>query len=1202
MKDLMSKLKTRYYFGELSWKGKTAVLLPIIALSLVVIFGGIRINYNLEQFLALVGLSGNAPQAVILVDEPIWFSNDKAPVARRIIDSPTGYAPFPVFFQGWQSEPRNEIVEYKWNFGDNSTGLVGFNSAHVFEQPGTYNITLTVKNRQGQTSQDVMMVTVLDRKDFVDAKGVVSKIYYVAPEGDDTYNGKCQVKSATSNCGPWKTAQRAFDKLQATTTESASLPETVPTKYNQYDSVLFKRGGSYSVSTVYPNKVEIDKLLFGAYDTGNKPVIQYDGTKTGGTIIRMGVGSGNVAFVDLNFKFKSTKAGVQLGGVLSGQGKNKNLLALRVIAEDLQSSFFGFGNPGTSNPTEQEAVTTGVFMIDNILKVNDEQYTQTAINSNSGTTGTFDATMLYGYMGNLALIGNTFDHSYNHLTYLTHLNKAVIVNNNFSRPAFGRDALRIDGGLINGKGTNNVYVADNNIMGWRDWPLGGGDNGGKVHNGNGAYNFQLINIGPNGNHDQAISHITFERNTLTNFLWGMKIADADNVIIRNNLFVSPLVADKDKRSSGVIVIGDRDWEWRPNQNITIAGNTFALTSLSHIAPYPTAIFYINPFNKNNNPSLATDSSAITEHQNITIANNLIYRPTNSSPIATAFAFKPSAVLVSQLHINGNLYNVLPATDDKMFSYYVWVNGKVSSTNYFDLKQWQDTYGFDLNSQATHSDISVSLFNSLPIFYSNEIGAPDLAGNLSQAESYKRMFKLKNSSSNPAIDTGVDVSAYLPFDFFGVGRPNGSLLEAGNYDVGFFELVKENKLPVADFTLSPATGTVPLLVNFDGSRSVDPDGSIRSYNWTFDDSSTGTGSTTSHTYQTAGSFQVKLEVDDGAGGKATAIKTVSIASVDTTKPITTAGPAGGTYDSAVTVSLSANEPAKIFACTGLGCQLIEIGLSPITFIIDVTKSLFYYAKDLAGNIETTQTQNYVIGGACTSNWSCDAWSTCSTSGVQTRICNDTSTNPCGSITAKTEIQSCGNSGGTGNGLAGSYYSGRQLSGTPLLRTDPNVNFNWGSGSAYSPLQTDDFSVRWEGAVNIPADGSYTFSITTDDGGRLWIDGNSVIDSWTTQRETKKSGTVNNLKAGLHALKMEYFDASAGAIARLAWSGGPTNMAESIIPSSNLFLSSTPVATSCTEKWSCGRWQRCNSGTATRTCTDVNACGTTAKEPSTTKNCR
>ena len=1187
MKDLLAKLNTRYHFGELSWKGKTVALFPIIALSLVVIFGGIKINYNLDQFLALVGISvsGNAPQAVILVDEPVWFANDKATVASRTVyESRTGYAPLPIFFQGWQSEPRNEIVEYQWNFGDNSAELTGFNSAHIFEKPGNYQVALTVKNRQGQTSQDTMTVTVLDRKDYVGPNGVSATTYYVAPEGDNTYNGKCQIKSDTDNCGPWQTAQRVFDNLQVT---------AVAGKYNPNDSVLFKRGGSYIFNKAYPANVSIDRLLFATYGAGDKPVIQYDSATTtpGGTLIRMGSGSGNVSFVDLAFKFKSLSSTAQFGGALQGVGKNRNLLALRVEAQDLQSQFFTFGKPTSTNPAVAEAINTGVFVIDSKFWVSDAQYNQTAINNNKGPNGTFDATMIYGYMGNLALIGNTFDHSYNHLTYLTHLNKAVIVNNNFSRPAFGRDALRIDGGLINGKGTNNVYVADNNIMGWRDLSLGGGDNGGKVHNGGGAYNYQLINIGPNGNHDQALSFITFERNTLTNFLWGMKIADADNVIIRNNLFVSP---NQEKRASGVIMIGDRDWEWRPVQNATITGNTFVIQSLSHVAPNPTAIFYINPFNKNNG------ISTTTEHQNITIANNLIYRPTNSSPIVTAFAFKPSLSLVSQLHLDGNLYNVLSATDDKIFSYYVWTNGAVSSTNYFDLKLWQDTYGFDLNSQASHSDLASSLFNSLPVFYSNAVGTPDLQTNINQAEGYKRMFRLKNDPANPAIDGGVDIGSYLSFDFDWVPRPNGSLTAIGNYDVGAFEITKENKPPVASFSLTSATGTPPLLVSFDGRASTDPDGQIKNFNWIFGDGASGTGSTTSHVYQSAGSYQVKLEVDDGAGGKATALDTLEITNADLTKPITSVSPAGGAYDGSVSVSLSANEPADIFACTGFGCQLVNKGLSPITFLIEASQSLFYYAKDLFGNTETTRSQDYVINTTCVSNWSCETWSACSTSGVQTRICNDTKA--CGSITAKTEIQSCGTGGGTGNGLAGSYFDNRQLSGTPLLRTDPNINFNWGSGSAYSPLLIDNFSVRWEGTINIPADGSYTFSITTDDGGRLWIDGNSVIDSWTTQRETKKSGTVNDLKAGLHALKMEYFDASAGAIAKLAWSGGPTNMAESIIPSSNLFLSGTPVATFCIEKWSCGRWQRCSNGTATRTCTDVNACGTTAKEPSTTKNCR
>ena len=72
---------------------------------------------------------------------------------------------------------------------------------------------------------------------------------------------------------------------------------------------------------------------------------------------------------------------------------------------------------------------------------------------------------------------------------------------------------------------------------------------------------------------------------------------------------------------------------------------------------------------------------------------------------------------------------------------------------------------------------------------------------------------------------------------------------------------------------PVTGNAPFAVNFNGTGSNDPDGSIASYAWTFGDGTQATGITASHTYSTAGSYTAKLTVTDNRG--ATAFATVGI---------------------------------------------------------------------------------------------------------------------------------------------------------------------------------------------------------------------------------------------------------------------------------------------------------------------------------------
>ena len=78
----------------------------------------------------------------------------------------------------------------------------------------------------------------------------------------------------------------------------------------------------------------------------------------------------------------------------------------------------------------------------------------------------------------------------------------------------------------------------------------------------------------------------------------------------------------------------------------------------------------------------------------------------------------------------------------------------------------------------------------------------------------------------------------------------------------------NQPPVAVASATPASGTVPLVVSFDGTGSHDPDGSVASYSWNFGDGATATGATASHTYQNAGTYSAVLTVADNLGATGT----------------------------------------------------------------------------------------------------------------------------------------------------------------------------------------------------------------------------------------------------------------------------------------------------------------------------------------------
>ncbi len=113
----------------------------------------------------------------------------------------------------------------------------------------------------------------------------------------------------------------------------------------------------------------------------------------------------------------------------------------------------------------------------------------------------------------------------------------------------------------------------------------------------------------------------------------------------------------------------------------------------------------------------------------------------------------------------------------------------------------------------------------------------------------------------------------------------------------------------------------------------------------------------------------------------------------------------------------------------------------------------------------------------------------------------------------------------------YYANQNLSGdAQYTGEEVRVDYDWGSGSA-SGLPHDYFSVRWSGYWDFET-GVYTFFVFADDGVRLWLDGEPLIDSWAPGRGFHQA-TVTVTAAGLHRLKLEYFEATGEAAIRLHW---------------------------------------------------------------------
>lgn len=132
------------------------------------------------------------------------------------------------------------------------------------------------------------------------------------------------------------------------------------------------------------------------------------------------------------------------------------------------------------------------------------------------------------------------------------------------------------------------------------------------------------------------------------------------------------------------------------------------------------------------------------------------------------------------------------------------------------------------------------------------------------------------------------------------------------------------------------------------------------------------------------------------------------------------------------------------------------------------------------------------------------------------------------------QVSGGGGGVPNGQwRAEYYNNRDLTGAPaLVRNDAEINFDWGNGSpAAGVVSNDNFSARWTRLLSLGA-GTYRFQVTVDDGARLWINNQLLIDAWRVQGATTYTGDIT-LGNGATPVRLEYFDSAAGASVRLSW---------------------------------------------------------------------
>lgn len=140
-------------------------------------------------------------------------------------------------------------------------------------------------------------------------------------------------------------------------------------------------------------------------------------------------------------------------------------------------------------------------------------------------------------------------------------------------------------------------------------------------------------------------------------------------------------------------------------------------------------------------------------------------------------------------------------------------------------------------------------------------------------------------------------------------------------------------------------------------------------------------------------------------------------------------------------------------------------------------------------------------------------------------------------------------GAGMGLRGIYFENPDFTGPWVERVDAAIDFDWLSGAPVSGINPYSYSVRWDGEVRPAESGEYLLHTTSNDGIRLWVDDQLLIDNWTNHKATEDTVRIALDAGRRHNLRIDYFQNTGTAVARLEWSipGG----VRELVPKSRLY---------------------------------------------------
>lgn len=142
------------------------------------------------------------------------------------------------------------------------------------------------------------------------------------------------------------------------------------------------------------------------------------------------------------------------------------------------------------------------------------------------------------------------------------------------------------------------------------------------------------------------------------------------------------------------------------------------------------------------------------------------------------------------------------------------------------------------------------------------------------------------------------------------------------------------------------------------------------------------------------------------------------------------------------------------------------------------------------------------------------------------------------------------GSNEQGLKAEYFNNKTLEGSPVvMRTEKTINHIWSGKPDINGIGADNFSIRYTGVIRPQNTGNYKLGVKGDDGYRLFVNGQKLIDEWHDQGANLKTTSLL-LEAGKeYKINLEYYENGGTAQITFAYYQEVFDFSEAIAAAKN-----------------------------------------------------